>query len=118
MLVHHFFAHLLRVGADKVVLPESEAGQRLALELANPNLLDRIPLGHEHAVVELSVPEAVVGTTLQQAELRSRYSVTVVAVKRGESVTVSPPADYRLAKGDLLVIIGSNENIFAMNDWT
>ncbi len=108
---------LLRVGADKVVLPESEAGQRLALELANPNLLDRIPLGREHAVVELSVPDATAGTTLQQAELRSRFGVTVVAVKRGESVTVAPTADFVLAKGDLLVVIGTNENIYAMNDW-
>lgn len=110
-------AILLRVGADKVVLPESEAGQRLALELANPNLLDRIPLGREHAVVEFSVPDAVAGTTLQQAELRSRYGVTVVAVKRGESVIVAPPADYVLSRGDLLVVIGTNENVFAMNDW-
>jgi trk system potassium uptake protein TrkA len=108
---------LLRVGADKVVLPESEAGQRLALELANPNLLDRISLGHEHAVVELSVPDTAAGTTLQKAELRSRYGVTVVAIKRGELVTVAPPADYVLAKGDLLVVIGTNENVFAMNDW-
>lgn len=108
---------LLRVGADKVVLPESEAGQRLALELANPNLLDRIPLGREHSVVELSVPGAVAGITLQQAQLRSRYGVTVVAIKRAESVTVAPPADYVLAKGDLLVVIGTNENVFAMNDW-
>lgn len=108
---------LLRVGADKVVLPESEAGQRLALELVNPNLLDRIPLGREHSVVELSVPGAVAGTTLQQAQLRSRYGVTVVAIKRDESVTVAPPADFVLAKGDLLVVIGTNENIFAMNDW-
>lgn len=108
---------LLRVGADKVVLPESEAGQRLALELANPNLLDRIPLGREYAVVELSVPDTAAGTTLQQAELRSRFGVTVVAVKREESVTVAPPADYILANGDLLVVIGTNENVFAMKDW-
>lgn len=108
---------LLRIGADKVVLPESEAGQRLALELANPNLLDRIPLGREHSVVELTVPGAVAGTTLQATQLRSRYGVTVVAIKRGESVTVAPPADYVMAKGDLLVVIGTNENVFAMNDW-
>jgi trk system potassium uptake protein TrkA len=108
---------LLRVGADKVVLPESEAGQRLALELANPNLLDRIPLGREHAVVELSVPTAVSGITLQQAALRSRYGLTVVAVKRGEAVTVAPPADFVLAKGDLLVVIGTNENVIAINGW-
>jgi trk system potassium uptake protein TrkA len=109
---------LLRIGADKVVLPESEAGQRLALELANPNLLDRIPLGHEHSVVELTVPGAVAGTTLQEAQLRSRYGVTVVAIKRGDLVTVAPPADYVLAKGDLLVVVGTNENVFAMNDWS
>ncbi len=108
---------LLRVGADKVVLPEFEAGERLALELANPNLLDRIPLGPEHCVVEISIPDSLEGITIQQAELRRKYGVTVVAVKRGETVTVSPPADFSLTKGDLLVVIGTNKNVFAMSDW-
>ena len=108
---------LLRVGADKVVLPESEAGYRLALELSNPNLLDRIPLGAEHCVVELSVPQAFAGKTIFQADLRRRFGVTVVAVKRGEAVSVAPPADFGLLKDDLIVVIGTNANIFEMSDW-
>ncbi|MBL8062651.1 MAG: TrkA family potassium uptake protein, partial [Anaerolineales bacterium] len=108
---------LLRVGADKVVLPESEAGYRLALELSNPNLLDRIPLGAEHCVVELSIPQSLAGKTIYQADLRRRFGVTVVAVKRGEAVIVAPPADFGLLKDDLIVVIGTNANIFEMSDW-
>lgn len=108
---------LMRVGADKVVLPESEAGQRLAMELANPNLLDRLPLGAEHCVVELSIPQALAGRTIFQADLRRRFGVTVVAVKRGDAVTVAPPANFGLLMGDLIVVIGTNANVFKMSDW-
>lgn len=108
---------LLRVGADKVVLPESEAGQRLAIELANPNLLDRLPLGAEHCVVELSVPEKLSGKTIHQADLRRRFGVTTVAVKRGDEVIVAPPADLSLLKDDLLVVIGTNANVLDMSNW-
>lgn len=108
---------LLRVGADKVVLPESEAGYRLALELVNPNLLDRIPLGAEHCVVELSVPRGLAGKTIYQADFRRRFGVTVVAVKRGDSVTVAPPADFSLLQDDLIVVIGTNANVFEMAEW-
>lgn len=109
-------AILLRVGADKVVLPESEAGYRLALELSNPNLLDRIPLGAEHCVVELSVPEKYSGKTIYQADLHRRFGVTVVAVKRGDEVIVAPPADLNLLKGDLIVVIGTNTNVIEMSN--
>lgn len=108
---------LLRIGADKVVLPESEAGYRLAMELSNPNLLDRIPLGSEHCVVELSIPKALAGKTIHQADLRRRFGVTVVAVKRGDIVTVAPPADFALLMGDLIVVIGTNANVFELSDW-
>ncbi|MBN8655969.1 MAG: TrkA family potassium uptake protein [Anaerolineae bacterium] len=108
---------LLRVGADKVVLPESEAGQRLAMELVNPNLLDRLPLGAEHCVVELSVPETLSGKTIYQADLRRRFGVTTVAVKRGDEVIVAPPADLNLLKDDLLVVIGTNANVLDMSNW-
>lgn len=104
-------AILLRVGAVKVVLPESEAGNRLALELTAPGMLDQIPLGDHHSIVELQVPDSLMGKTLQDADLRRRFGVNVVAIKHHDTVTVSPTAEYMLDKADLVVVIGSNNNL-------
>lgn len=105
---------LLRVGADRVVLPEAEAGQRLAQELIAPNLLDRLALAGDHSVTELRVPRTLVGMTLHRADLRRRLGITVLAVERGASLTVSPAADYVLSGDDRLVVLGTNQQIASL----
>lgn len=102
---------LLRVGADRVILPEHEAGCRLAQELAAPGMVDQIALGVEHSITELRVPSSFVGHTLRECDLRRRYGVTVLAVKRGEHLTVFPAPDFTFASGDLLAVIGENSSI-------
>lgn len=102
---------LTRMGADKVILPEKDAGRRLALELAAPGLLDQIPLGEGHSVIELQTPRPIVGQSVYGADLRRQFGVTVVAIKRGEALTVSPSADYVLRGDDVLVVIGTNDNL-------
>jgi len=102
---------LIRVGADEVVQPEADAGHQLALELASPNLLDQIPLGEEHSILELRVPATISGKTLAQLDFRNRFGATVVAVKHEQSITVAPIADYMLDEDDVLVIIGPSEDV-------
>lgn len=109
-------AILLRVGADRVISPEFDAGQRLARELITPGLLDYLPLGPEHSVVEMQAPATLLGQTLSQADLRRRFGLTVLAVKRATALTVSPPADYVLNANDLLVVIGTNTHIARMSE--
>jgi trk system potassium uptake protein TrkA len=107
---------LLRVGADRVVLPEQEAGRRLAQVLTAPGILDQLELEPGYSITELQVPEALVGHTLAESDLRRRFGITVLVVKRKQSLVVSPPADYLLEKGDLLVVLGANTNISRLNE--
>lgn len=107
---------LLRVGADRVISPEFDAGQRLAQELITPGLLDYLPLGPEHSVVELQAPAALFGQTLAQADLRRRLGLTVLAVKRAAVLIVSPPAEYVFNANDLLVVIGTNAHIAQLSE--
>jgi trk system potassium uptake protein TrkA len=107
---------LLRVGADRVVLPEQEAGRRLAQVLTAPGILDQLELEPGYGITELEVPEALVGHTLAESDLRRRFGITVLVVKRKQSLVVSPPADYVLEKGDLLVVLGANTNISRLNE--
>jgi len=99
---------LLRVGAEKVILPEFEAGARLALELVAPGMVGQIQLGDQHNICELTAPRSLIGQTILESDLRRRYGVTVLAVKRGDVLTVSPPPDFAFAAGDVLAIIGEN----------
>jgi trk system potassium uptake protein TrkA len=74
-------------------------------------MVDQIALGVEHSITELRVPSSFVGHTLRECDLRRRYGVTVLAVKRGEHLTVFPAPDFTFASGDLLAVIGENSSI-------
>ncbi|MEN9935839.1 MAG: hypothetical protein RLZZ387_2418 [Chloroflexota bacterium] len=107
---------LLRVGADRVILPEHEAGRRLAAELAAPAVVDQIALGTGHNITELRVPRSLVGRTIQDSDLRRRFGVAVLAVKRGETISVLPPPQFTFADDDLLVVIGENVGVHRVSE--
>ncbi len=107
---------LLRVGADRVVLPESDAGRQLGNELATPNLIEQISFGESHSVLELRATEIMVGRTLADLDLRKHYGANVVALKHETSVTVSPPAEQVILENDILVVIGLTEKIARLTE--
>lgn len=100
---------LLRVGADRVVQPEHDAGRRLAEELMAPKVLERVHLGPEFSVVEVRTPRSLSRQTLAQLDLRQRMGVTVLVIKRADDLIVSPPADTVLLDDDLLLVLGAND---------
>lgn len=105
-----------RLGADEVVQPETEAGQELARRLANPRLVDLIELAEDFALIELLAPAAFQGKTPEQLAMRSKYNVTLVAVKRRKPeagvsaapgyATHVPHAGFVIEPGDLLMLVG------------
>lgn len=107
---------LLRVGADQVILPEHDAGRRLAHVLTGPDVLDQLELEPGYSITELRVPQSMIGYTLLETDLRRRCGVTVLVVKRGHALSVSPPADFLLEENDLLVVIGADEEIARLDD--
>lgn len=104
-------ARVLRsVGAHEVVNPESEMGQRLAAQLANPGIVDRLELG-DAEIAEVTAPEAFVGRSLAHLDLRNRAGVTVLALRRGDHVISNPAADDEVESGDVLVVLGRDEAV-------
>ncbi|MCL4439715.1 MAG: TrkA family potassium uptake protein [Firmicutes bacterium] len=102
---------LAKVGADKVVYPERDMGVRVAHGLVATNVLDHIELSSEHSGFGVIAPQSLVGKTLRQCELRGRYGVTVLAIKRGNQIVVSPEADQSIHANDILVCVGENDNL-------
>jgi len=105
---------LLKIGADRVIIPEHEAGTKLAIQIAGLNLLEFLELGTHFGLSEMNVPSKWVSRSLMELDLRNRYYVTVVAVKKSgdeDEVIMAPGASYRFEQGDLVVLIGKNEDI-------
>jgi len=109
---------LLLVGAHEVVSPERAFGDRLAARLAFRGVQEQFPIGPDLLITEVDVPEALVGKTLRQLDLRGRFDINVVAVRRrrdgGEEVVELPRPDEPLSAADLLVLVGTHENTESM----
>lgn len=102
---------LEKIGADRVVYPERDMGQRVAHNLVSNNVLDYIELSPSLSLVEVKTPQLFVGSTLAQADLRARFGVNVVAMKRGERIIVPPLPGEQLETDDILIIVGGIEGI-------
>ncbi|MGV3618861.1 MAG: potassium channel family protein [Fimbriimonas sp.] len=102
---------LLRIGADRVVLPEHESGTRLAHELSTPGILDQIRLDANTVVTELRLPLRCADRTIGDLQLERDYSISVVAVARAQSYVACPPRTYALCEGDVLIVIGPEAEI-------
>lgn len=102
---------LERVGADRVVYPEREAGIDVAHTLRIHQALDYIDLGPGFGVAKLRVPEVLVGRTLRDLDLGNRVRATAIALSRGDEMTVNPHRDETLRDGDYLVLIGQDEEL-------
>ncbi|KPJ50308.1 hypothetical protein AMJ40_03255 [candidate division TA06 bacterium DG_26] len=115
---------LKKVGCDRVVFPERDMGQRLAESLMSTKIFDYIELSSTHSLIEIDAPESLEGKTLKETELRSKYGVSAIAVKRKtpiikedgdtefrEVTIIAPSADEEIQKGDRLCLLGRNEDL-------
>lgn len=102
---------LYKIGADKVVFPERDMGLRVAHNLVSPNTLDFIELAEDYSIMEIVAPSFTVGKTLVELDFRARFGVNVIAFKTGDEFNISPRAEDRIQQGDILVIIGHNDDI-------
>lgn len=102
---------LNRVGADRVVQPERDAGLRVARQLISPNLLDYLTLGPGMSVAEIHAPDFMVGKTLSELNVREKYKITILLIRNGERFLISPDPEDRISLNDRLVVAGRDEDI-------
>lgn len=105
---------LEKLGADRVVIPECEFAGRLARSLASHNVLDYIELSPDYGILEVPAPASWVGKTLRDLNVRAKLGVNILAVESGKATYVSPPADYQVFKGDIMVVLGDNKSLEAV----
>jgi trk system potassium uptake protein TrkA len=104
-------AILERVGADRVVYPEREMGQRVAHSFAIPDVIDYLDLAPRFGIVKVRPPASWVGRTLKDLELPVRLGVSLIALRRGAEVTLNPHRDMLVQAADELILMGADEKL-------
>jgi trk system potassium uptake protein len=98
---------LLKIGADKVVRPEKEMGERVAKQLLSRNVVDMIDIDDNYSVVEMSAPVKWINKSLKELELRNNYGINVLGIRKaqGARLSISPGPDYIIEETDQLLVI-------------
>ena len=102
---------LLRNGADHVIYPEKQMAIRAAVRYGADNVYDYIQLTKEYSIYETPTPAAWVGKTIIDLQVRQRYHINILAVKKDDLLEPLPPADHTFRENESLLILGSNGNI-------
>lgn len=118
--VHHVIAKaattlhgaiLERVGADRVVYPEREMGQRVAHSLGIVEVIDYLDVAPRFGIVKVRPPASFVGRTLKDIDLPGRLQVSPIALRRGSEVTFNPHRDMVVSERDELILMGPDERL-------
>lgn len=109
---------LTQLGIRRVVHPERDMAQKVALNLIRPEILELIELSPEFSIVELPAPEFIQGKKILEANMRALHGITIIAVKHANdtgraspSWNINPYPSTVINKGDSIVILGSNRDL-------
>ncbi len=105
---------LEKLGVNRVVIPEQENAARLARSLNSHNVLDYIELSEDYGILEIPAPGCWIGKTLKELNIRAKLGVNIIAVESGSKTNVSPAADYLIQDGDIMVVLGDNYSLEAV----
>lgn len=111
---------LEKIGADSIIFPEYEMGLKLANSLNSTNVVDLIELSDEYSIVEINAPKKWIGKTIIELNVRANHGLNIIAIKRKQKeksdLIVSPTPNYRFIESDIVVVVGSNEDINEVGD--
>ena len=99
---------LEKLGVDRVIIPEQENAQRLARSLNSHNVLEYIELSEDYGILEIPAPKGWIGKTIKELNVRAKLGVNIIAVENDKETNVSPSADYQIVPGDVMVVLGDN----------
>ena len=102
---------LLRNGADEVVYPEKQMALRLATKYASEQILDFIQFDGGYSIYEMAVPADWMGKTLPQLDVRRKFDVNIISLRRDGQVTV-PRADDVFQQGDVVYAVGEMKKLY------
>lgn len=101
---------LSRIGANHVIYPEAEAGERVA-HLVSGRMIDFIEFDDDFAIVKMYPPKPVRGMSLAQAQVRKKFGVTIVGIKSPGKEFTHATAETIISNHDVIIVSGKSVEI-------
>ena len=102
---------LLRNGADEVVYPEKQLAKWTAIRYSADHIFDYIELDEVHAMLEIPVPESWTGRTIGQIDIRKKYNINIMGIKKDGKLELLLSPDVVLAKDTTMLVLGRNKDL-------
>ena len=102
---------LLRNGADEVVYPEKQLAKWTAIRFSADHILDYIELDSDHAMFEIPVPANWAGQSIGQIDIRKKYNINIIAVKKNGKLELSLSPEGILEAGETMMVLGHNKDL-------
>ncbi len=107
---------LLRNGADKVVYPDFDTAEKLAVTLNSTKVFDYIELDAEHSIMEVAVPARWAGKSLQEVNPRKHHGLNLLTVRKQSEIISSLDANYVFESGDHMLVFGDSKTILSFTN--
>lgn len=104
---------LEKIGADEIVYPERDMGEKLAYTLDKNNVVERLTFSNEYSIVERKVPRSWVGKSIIELNVRRKYGINIIAVSNSEMTEfdMTPMPDRVFVEGEIITLIGANKDL-------
>lgn len=102
---------LLRNGADRVIYPEKQVAKWASIRYADDHILDYMEVDASHAIFEVEVPDEWLGRSVGELDIRRRYNINILAVKKEREVSVAISVDTVLEADSTLLVLGDYKAI-------
>ncbi len=102
---------LLRNGADEVVYPEKQLATWTAIRYSADHIFDYVELDEEHGIFEISIPDAWIGKTVGRLDIRKKYNVNIMALRRNGALDMNISSDTLLEDDQTMLVLGNIKNI-------
>lgn len=102
---------LERIGVSRIINPEKDTAKRMVHLIVSERVMDYIELSDEYSIIEILASPKIHRKTLLDLNVRRKYGCSIIVIKRGKELIVSPRAEEEILADDILFLIGNNKDI-------
>lgn len=102
---------LKMAGADEILYPEKQIGNWAAIRFSSSHIFDYVELAEGYAIFELDIPESWVGKSILELDIRKKYNINIIAIKKKGTMSVNITPDIVLDQEDMIMVVGKESQI-------
>jgi len=106
---------LLRNGADEIIYPDKDMAEKLAIRCSIKNMLDYFEISEDYSIYELPIMQSWVGKTIGEINVRKKYHFNILIIKSEDNIISLPSVNYTFKTNDIIIVLGSSNNLIKLS---